>query len=74
MLQVQNCEKAVVAFPSSKPKTYNNLDKLVVKECALVQEIFGLTPSENSSTEVTTPMRVIVLVWLAKLKNTLSMC
>ncbi|XP_058755538.1 uncharacterized protein LOC131628728 isoform X2 [Vicia villosa] len=73
VLQVQNCEKIVTVFPSSMQKTYNNLERLLVENCALVEEIFELTSIENSSTEVTTLMKVITLDGLPKLKNIWSM-
>lgn len=46
---------------------------LVVKDCALVEEIFELTSSENSSTEGTTHLRAITLARLPKLKQIWSM-
>jgi hypothetical protein len=66
-LQVQNCEKIVVVFPSSMEKTYNNLEMLVVKDCALVENIFELSSSEISSIESETQLKVITLDQLPKL-------
>ncbi|GAU35302.1 hypothetical protein TSUD_389270 [Trifolium subterraneum] len=72
-LEVQNCEKIVVVFPSSLQKTYHNLEILVVKDCALVENIFELSCSENSSIESATQLKVITLDRLPKLKKIWSM-
>ncbi|WJX81760.1 hypothetical protein P8452_64604 [Trifolium repens] len=66
-LEVQNCEKIVVVFPSSMDKTYHNLEMLVVKDCALVENIFELSSSEISSIESETQLKVITLDQLPKL-------
>ncbi|CAJ2632646.1 unnamed protein product [Trifolium pratense] len=66
-LEVENCEKIVVVFPSSMQKTYHNLEMLVVKDCALVENIFELSSSENSSIESATQLKVINLAQLPKL-------
>ncbi|WJX76286.1 hypothetical protein P8452_59725 [Trifolium repens] len=66
-LEVQNCEKIVVVFPSSMEKTYHNMEMLVVKDCALVENIFELSSSENSSIESETQLKVITLHQLPKL-------
>ncbi|CAJ2670261.1 unnamed protein product [Trifolium pratense] len=68
-MEVENCEKIVVVFPSSMQKTYHNLEKLVVKDCALVENIFELSSSENSSIESETQLKVINLAQLPKLKK-----
>ncbi|XP_045792994.1 disease resistance protein At4g27190-like [Trifolium pratense] len=68
-LEVENCEKIVVVFPSSMQKTYHNLEMLVVKDCALVELIFELSSSENSSIESETQLKVINLAQLPKLKK-----
>ncbi|KAK2360645.1 hypothetical protein QL285_085892 [Trifolium repens] len=66
-LEVQNCEKIVAVFPSSMEKSYHNLEMLVVKDCALVEHIFELSSTENSSTESETQLKVITLDQLPKL-------
>jgi hypothetical protein len=48
-------------------KTYHNLEMLVVKDCALVENIFELSSSENSSIESETQLKVITLHQLPKL-------
>ncbi|XP_045792992.1 disease resistance protein At4g27190-like [Trifolium pratense] len=68
-LEVENCEKIVVVFPSSMQKTCHNLEMLVVKDCALVELIFELSSSENSSIESETQLKVINLAQLPKLKK-----
>ncbi|WJX81759.1 hypothetical protein P8452_64603 [Trifolium repens] len=66
-LEVQNCEKIVVVFPSSMEKTYHNVEMLVVKDCALVENIFELSSPENSSIKSATKLKVITLDGLPKL-------
>jgi hypothetical protein len=66
-LEVQNCEKIVVVFPSSMEKTYHNMEMLVVKDCALVENIFELSSPENSSIKSATKLKVITLDQLPKL-------
>ncbi|XP_045823829.1 uncharacterized protein LOC123916419 isoform X2 [Trifolium pratense] len=68
MLQVSNCKKIVVVFPSSMQKTYTKLEMLEVTDCALVEEIFELTFNENGSAENTTHLKVVI-DGLPKLKN-----
>ncbi|CAJ2639485.1 unnamed protein product [Trifolium pratense] len=68
MLQVSNCKKIVVVFPSSMQKTYTKLEMLEVTDCALVEEIFELSFNENSSAENTTHLKVVI-DGLPKLKN-----
>ncbi|GAU21795.1 hypothetical protein TSUD_176400 [Trifolium subterraneum] len=68
-LQVQNCEKIVVVFPSSMQKTYHNLEMLVVKDCALVENIFELSSGDNSSIESATQLKVITFDGLPKLRT-----
>ncbi|XP_045824892.1 uncharacterized protein LOC123917265 [Trifolium pratense] len=68
MLQVSNCKKIVVVFPSSMQKTYDKLEMLEVTDCALVEEIFELSFNENSSAENTTHLKVVI-DGLPKLKN-----
>ncbi|XP_045824890.1 uncharacterized protein LOC123917261 isoform X2 [Trifolium pratense] len=68
MLQVSNCKKIVVVFPSSMQKTYTKLEMLEVTDCALVEEIFELSFNENSSAENTTLLKVVI-DGLPKLKN-----
>lgn len=70
-LQVANCEKIVVMFPTQK--TYHNLETLEVMDCASVEEIFELTSSENSSIEDTMHLKEITLERLPKLKKIWSM-
>ncbi|XP_061364302.1 uncharacterized protein LOC133307764 [Gastrolobium bilobum] len=71
-LQVKNCEKIVVVFPSSVLETYNNLEMVEVTDCALVEEIFELTSNEKSCIEDTTHLKTITLEDLPKLKKTWS--
>ncbi|GAU50692.1 hypothetical protein TSUD_410480 [Trifolium subterraneum] len=59
MLQLNNCDKIVVVFPSSMQKTYNKLEMLEVTNCALVEEIFELNFKESSSVEDTTHLKKI---------------
>jgi hypothetical protein len=66
-LEVQNCEKIVVVFPSSMEKTYHNLEMLVVKDCALVGNIFELSSNENSSIESAAQLKAITLHQLPEL-------
>ncbi|CAJ2639585.1 unnamed protein product [Trifolium pratense] len=68
MLQVSNCKKIVVVFPSSMEKTYDKLEMLEVTDCALVEEIFELSFDENGSAENTTHLKVVI-DGLPKLKN-----
>ncbi|XP_039690148.1 uncharacterized protein [Medicago truncatula] len=69
MLEVNNCKKIVVVFPSSLQNTYNELEKLEVKNCALVEEIFELTFNQNNSEEVMTQLKEVTLDGLLKLKK-----
>ncbi|KAJ1435939.1 P-loop containing nucleoside triphosphate hydrolase [Sesbania bispinosa] len=71
-LQVINCEKIVVVFPSSVQKTYNNLEMLEVIDCALVEDIFELSSNEKRSMEDETLLKEITLSGLPKLKKTWS--
>ncbi|XP_061339577.1 uncharacterized protein LOC133286205 [Gastrolobium bilobum] len=71
-LQVRNCNKIVVVFPSSIQETYHNLEMLAVTDCALVEEIFELTSNEKSSIEDGTQLKSITLEELPKLKRTWS--
>ncbi|XP_061354809.1 uncharacterized protein LOC133299367 [Gastrolobium bilobum] len=71
-LQVKNCKKIVVVFPSSIQETYHNLETLEVTECALVEDIFELTLNEKSSIEDGTQLKSITLEALPKLKRTWS--
>lgn len=72
-LQVKNCEKIVVVFPSSMQKTYHSLEMLEVIDCALVEEIFELTSSEKNSMENATHLKGITLDGLPKMKKIWSM-
>lgn len=69
MLEVNNCKKIVVVFPSSMQNTYNELEKLEVRNCDLVEEIFELNLNENNSEEVMTQLKEVTLDGLMKLKN-----
>ncbi|WJX17426.1 hypothetical protein P8452_07347 [Trifolium repens] len=69
MLQVNNCKKIVVVFPSSMQKTYNKLEMLEVTNCALVEEIYELSFKENSSVEDTTHLKEVNIDGLDKLKK-----
>ncbi|KEH17598.1 NBS-LRR type disease resistance protein [Medicago truncatula] len=69
MLEVNNCKKIVVVFPSSMQNTYNELEKLEVRNCALVEEIFELTFNKNNSVEVTTHLKEVTIDGLLKLKK-----
>ncbi|XP_039686071.1 uncharacterized protein [Medicago truncatula] len=69
MLEVNNCKKIVVVFPSSMQNTYNELEKLEVTNCALVEEIFELNLNENNSDEVTTHLKEVTIDGLLKLKK-----
>ncbi|KEH16910.1 NBS-LRR type disease resistance protein [Medicago truncatula] len=69
MLEVNNCKKIVVVFPSSMQNTYNELEKLEVTNCALVEEIFELTFNENNSEEVTTHLKEVTIDGLWNLKK-----
>jgi len=69
MLQVNNCKKIVVVFPSSMQNTYNELEKLEVTNCALVEEIFELNFNENNSEEVSTHLKEVTIDGLLKLKK-----
>ncbi|GAU51645.1 hypothetical protein TSUD_414670 [Trifolium subterraneum] len=68
MLQVSNCKKIVVVFPSSMQNTYSKLEMLEVTDCDLVEKIFELGFNENSSVENTTHLK-IVIDGLPELKN-----
>ncbi|XP_045824893.1 uncharacterized protein LOC123917266 [Trifolium pratense] len=67
-LEVINCKKIVVVFPSSMQTTYKKLEMLKVTDCALVEEIFELSFNENSSAENATHLKVVI-DGLPKLKN-----
>ncbi|CAJ2639482.1 unnamed protein product [Trifolium pratense] len=67
-LEVINCKKIVVVFPSSMQTTYKKLEMLEVTDCALVEEIFELSFNENSSAENATHLKVVI-DGLPKLKN-----
>ncbi|GAU45473.1 hypothetical protein TSUD_13160 [Trifolium subterraneum] len=69
MLQLNNCDKIVVVFPSSMQKTYNKLEMLEVTNCALVEEIFELSFKESSSVEDTTHLKEVTITGLPKLKK-----
>jgi len=69
ILQVNNCKKIVVVFPSSMQNTYNELEKLEVTNCALVEEIFELNFNENNSEEVITHLKKVTLNGLWELKK-----
>ncbi|KEH17599.1 disease resistance protein (CC-NBS-LRR class) family protein [Medicago truncatula] len=69
MLKVNNCKKIVVVFPSSMQNTYNELEKLEVRNCDLVEEIFELNLNENNSEEVMTQLKEVTLDGLLKLKK-----
>jgi len=69
MLQVNNCKKIVVVFPSSMQNTYNELEKLEVTNCDLVEEIFELNFNENNSEEVMTQLKEVTIGRLSKLKK-----
>ncbi|XP_058724247.1 uncharacterized protein LOC131595793 [Vicia villosa] len=65
-LEINNCEKIVIVFPSSIQKTYNKLEMLEVTNCALVEEIFELT---ISCVEDTTHLKEVTIDGLPKLKK-----
>ncbi|RHN79198.1 putative P-loop containing nucleoside triphosphate hydrolase, leucine-rich repeat domain, L [Medicago truncatula] len=69
ILEVNNCKKIVVVFPSSVQNTYNELEKLEVTNCDLVEQIFELNLNENNSEEVTTQLKEVTLDGLLKLKK-----
>jgi hypothetical protein len=69
MLQVNNCKKIVVVFPSSVQNTYNELEKLEFTNCDLVEEIFELTFNENNSVEDTSHLIEVIIVGLSNLKK-----
>ncbi|GAU50630.1 hypothetical protein TSUD_131650, partial [Trifolium subterraneum] len=79
MLQVSNCKKIVVVFPSSMQNTYSKLEMLEVTDCALVEKIFELGFNENSSVENTTHLKIVIdglpelkNIWSGDLHNILS--
>ncbi|XP_039690162.1 uncharacterized protein [Medicago truncatula] len=72
MLEVNNCKKIVVVFPSSMQNTYNELETLKVTDCDLVEEIFELNFNENNSEEVTTHLKEVTIDGLLKLKKVWS--
>ncbi|CAJ2673481.1 unnamed protein product [Trifolium pratense] len=69
MLQVNNCNKIVVVFPSSMQKTYNKLEMLEVTNCDLVEAIFELNFNENSNVEDATHLKEVTIDGLPKLKK-----
>ncbi|CAJ2673476.1 unnamed protein product [Trifolium pratense] len=69
MLQVNNCNKIVVVFPSSMQKTYNKLEMLEVTNCALVEAIFELNFNESSNVEDATHLKEVTIDGLYKLKK-----
>ncbi|PNX79948.1 putative CC-NBS-LRR resistance protein, partial [Trifolium pratense] len=69
MLQVNNCNKIVVVFPSSLQKTYNKLEMLEITDCSLVEEIFELNFNGSSSVEDTTHLKEVTIDGLHKLKK-----
>ncbi|XP_045806249.1 probable disease resistance protein At4g27220 [Trifolium pratense] len=69
MLEVHDCNKIAVVFPSSMQKTYNKLEMLKVKNCALVEAIFELSFKESSSVEDTTQLKEVVIASMPKLKK-----
>ncbi|KEH17603.1 Rpp4C4, putative [Medicago truncatula] len=69
MLEANNCNKIVVVFPSSMQNTYNELEKLEVRNCDLVEEIFELNLNENNSEEVMSQLKEVTLYGLLKLKK-----
>ncbi|KAK2454228.1 hypothetical protein QL285_001814 [Trifolium repens] len=69
ILQVNNCNKIVVVFPSSMQKTYNKLEMLEITNCGLVEEIFELSFKESSSVEDTTHLKEVTLDGLPKLQK-----
>ncbi|XP_045833623.1 uncharacterized protein LOC123924699 isoform X2 [Trifolium pratense] len=69
MLQVKNCNKIVVVFPSSMQKRYNKLEMLEVTNCALVEAIFELSFKESTSVEDTTHLKEVTIDGLPKLKK-----
>ncbi|KEH17591.1 NBS-LRR type disease resistance protein [Medicago truncatula] len=69
LLEVNNCKKIVVVFPSSVQNTYKELEKLEVTKCALVEEIFELNFNENNSEEVKTHLKEVTIDGLSNLKK-----
>ncbi|CAJ2673478.1 unnamed protein product [Trifolium pratense] len=69
MLQVNNCNKIAVVFPSSLQKTYNKLEMLEITDCSLVEEIFELNFNGSSSVEDTTHLKEVTIDGLHKLKK-----
>ncbi|XP_024631523.1 uncharacterized protein [Medicago truncatula] len=69
LLEVNNCKKIVVVFPSSMQNTYNELEMLKVTDCDLVKEIFELNLNEKNSEEVTTQLKEVTIDGLLKLKK-----
>ncbi|XP_058753480.1 uncharacterized protein LOC131626661 isoform X2 [Vicia villosa] len=65
-LEVNNCEKIVVVFPSSIQTTYNKLETLEVTNCAFVEEIFELT---FNCVEGTSYLKEVTIDGLPKLKK-----
>ncbi|XP_058724261.1 uncharacterized protein LOC131595803 [Vicia villosa] len=65
-LEVNNCEKIVVVFPSSIQTTYNKLEILKVTNCAFVEEIFELT---FNCVEGTSNLKEVNIDGLPKLKK-----
>ncbi|XP_039691005.1 disease resistance protein At4g27190 [Medicago truncatula] len=69
MLEVNNCKKIVVVFPSSMQNTYNELEKLEVRNCDFVEEIFELNLNENNSEEVMTQLKEVTIDGLWNLEK-----
>ncbi|KEH26494.1 NBS-LRR type disease resistance protein [Medicago truncatula] len=69
VLEVNNCKKIVVVFPSSMQNTYNELEKLEVTNCNSVEEIFELTFNENNSVEDTTHLKEVTIDGLWNLQK-----
>ncbi|MED6121459.1 hypothetical protein PIB30_030304 [Stylosanthes scabra] len=67
-LEITNCEKIRVIFPSSMQKAYNDLETLVVAGCVSVEEIFEVSSDESCSTEQT-QLKTITLETLSELKQ-----
>lgn len=65
-LEVNNCEKIVVVFPSSIQTTYNKLEILKVTNCAFVKKIFELS---FNCVEGTSHLKEVTIDGLPKLKK-----
>lgn len=68
-MEIKNCEKVEIIFPSDMQRKFCSLETLMVTDCDSVKEIFELNTNDICSKEDKTKLKKMTLLRLPKLKQ-----